>query len=317
MSAGVVRYTTFLFTRNQRRDFTAFLRPPQMTNKEVSAIANAFNYVNDITPLTADFPALYCFPLGAYLYLLRHYNSGRRHAGRDIPVIEGIAIERNAENLLGVVLAEMVGNQHTLLDISGQAGDVETLERQVSDEAEWTPETEEDDEDETDAASDFDGEQSDAPTPVDQLAARYATDWLLLPFSDEGRELLWEALSDERLPILHFAFGSNAEVVAQLKQSGVAFDVVAYSAVNAPTLRPRDAVKAVDVREILPPEAATPTQFVPSSHIAPEPADRADGRTAPAQPDEPLTPERERYDRQRTRRKRGLLRKLLDVLFGR
>lgn len=314
MSVGVVRYTTFLFTRNQRRDFTAFVRPPQMTNKEVSAIANAFNYVNDITPLTADNPALYCFPLGASLYLLRHYNSGRRHAGRDIPVIEGIAIERNAENLLGVYLSEMVGSQHTLLDISGKAGDLETLERQVSAEVEWIPEV---DEDEADDEADFDGEQSVEPTLVDQFAARYATDWLLLPFSDNGLELLWEALSDERLPILHFAFGSNRDVVAQLKQSGVAFDVVAYTGVHEPVFRPRDAVKAVDVREILPPEATTPTQFTPSPHVAPEPTDRADGRTAAAKTGEPLTPEVERRGRQRPRRKRSLLRKLLDALLGR
>jgi hypothetical protein len=313
MSAGVVRYTTFLFTRNQRRDFTAFVRPHQMTNKEVSAIANAFNYVNDITPLTADAPALYCFPLGAYLYLLRHYNSGRRHAGRDIPVIEGIAIERNAENLLGVYLSEMVGNQYTLLDISGQAGDIETLERQVSAETEWVPEP---DDDEPEDEPDFDAEQSDGPTPVDQLAARYANDWLLMPFNDEGRELLWEALSDERLPILHFAFGSNSDVVAQLKQSGIAFDIVAYAGVTQPVLRPRDAMKAVDVREILPPEAATPTNFVPSPHVPPEPSDLADGRTAPTKPGEPLTPEAERRERQHPRRKRSLLRKLLDALFG-
>ena len=137
---GVVRYAWFLFTRNQRRDFTAFVRPADMTNKQVSVIANAFNFVNDITPLTAERPALYCFPLGAYLYLLRHYDSGRTHAGRAIPVIEGIAIRRDDENRLGVLLAEIVGRQATLLDVSGQVGDVETLERQVSEAHEWTPE---------------------------------------------------------------------------------------------------------------------------------------------------------------------------------
>ncbi len=87
-----MHYEQFLFTRNRRQDFTAFVRPARLTNKEVSTIGAVFNYVSDISRLQANFPSLYCFPLGDYLLLLRHYNSGRRHAGRAIGVIEGVAV---------------------------------------------------------------------------------------------------------------------------------------------------------------------------------------------------------------------------------
>ncbi len=324
---GVVRYAWFLFTRNQRRDFTAFVRPADMTNKQVSVIANAFNFVNDITPLTAERPALYCFPLGAYLYLLRHYDSGRTHAGRAIPVIEGIAIRRDDENRLGVLLAEIVGRQATLLDVSGQVGDVETLERQVSEAHEWTPEApDEDDTGEPDDRAEAEGDEDatveaqhdDAATGeadlIDALAERYATDWLLLPFDNDGRALLLEALDDARLPILHFAFGSHPDLVGQLKTSGITFDVVGYASAAAPEFRPREARKAIDVREILPDEANIPSNWPPSPLVEPEPTELADGRTAPISAGD-VTPIYE--ERIRRRRKRSLLQKLIDALLGR
>ena len=77
-----MHYENLLFTRNQRQDFTAFVRPSLLTNKDVSAIGAIFNYLTDISRLTAAFPSLYYFPLGEYVLLLRHYNSGRQHAGR-------------------------------------------------------------------------------------------------------------------------------------------------------------------------------------------------------------------------------------------
>jgi len=319
--SGVVRYARFLFTRNQRRDFTAFVRPADMTNKEVSVIANAFNFVNDVTPLTATHPALYCFPLGAYLYLLRHYDSGRTHAGRAIPVIEGIAIRREEENLLGVLLAEIVGSQAALLDVGSTIGDIETLERQTSEAFEWSPPAESSEPMEPDGIADLDENVSGADETsetdlIDVLAERYPTDWLLLPFDDGGLMLLLAALSDERLPILHFAFGSHPDLVGQLKQSGVTFDVVGYASVNEPTFRPREARKAVDVREILPDEANIPSNWPVSPLVTPEPSDLADGRTAPVQSDEAIPPIYEERTRRR-RRKRSLLRKLFDALLGR
>lgn len=312
---GVVQYARFLFTRNRRRDFTAFVRPSEMSNKDVSTLANAFNYVNDISPLTPDAPGLYCFPLGAYLYVLRHYDSGRTHAGRAIPVIEGIAIQREDENALGVYLAEIVAAGE-LLAVAEEAGDVETLERTTSEVYEWTPEPV--DADEQDAEPDESNESASDDT-VDRLAERYATDWLLLPFDDGGRATLVAALSDDRLPILHFAFGGNAEVVAQFKQSGIMFDVVGYATASAPEFRPRDHVKAVDVREILPDAAADePTHFPPPDTVIPEtaePVEAAGGTSAFGEPVLPIYEERQRQ--QRRRRKRSLLRRLVDVLLGR
>ena len=85
-------YETFLFTRNQKRDFTAFIRPVDLTNKEISVISSALNNVHDVASLTPDWPALYSFSLGEYHLLLRHYDSGRTHAGRSIGVVEGIAV---------------------------------------------------------------------------------------------------------------------------------------------------------------------------------------------------------------------------------
>ena len=327
---GVVRYERFLFTRNQRRDFTAFERPASMTNKEVSVIANAFNFVNDISPLTAARPALYCFPLGGYLYVLRHYDSGRTHAGRAIPVIEGIAIRREDENALGVLLAEIISQQATLLNVSEAMGDVETLERQTSDTFEWSPPLAGDHSDEVGDAPDFpadngDNNESDVSDEsddttehdlADALAQRYPTDWLLFPFNDEGRALLLTALSDERLPILHFAFGSHPDLVAKLKESGITFDVVGYGGVEEPEFRPRESRKAIDVREILPDEASVPSNWPASPLVQPEPADLADGRTAPVQSGEPIPPIYEERVRRR-RRQRGLLRRLLDALLGR
>lgn len=315
MPGGVVRYARFLFTRNQQRDFTAFLRPPDMANKDVSAIANAFNFVNDVSTLTPDFPALYCFPLGAYLYILRHYDSGRTHAGRAIPVIEGIAIHREEENALGGYLAEILDSD--LLDVAGTLGDINTLERAVSETHDWAPEVEPvtGDDAPPDAPLETDAEASDSL--VDELAERHIRDWLLLPFDPAGRDVLRKALADPRLPILHFAFGGNPDVVAQFKSSGVRFDIVGYASVEAPEFRPRDTMKAVDVREILPDAAAEPTQFRGSDAVPPLPDDLADGRTAEVKSGEPVAPIFEERQRVRKRRKRGLLRKIVDALLGR
>lgn len=315
---GVVRYANYLFTRNQQRDFTAFVRPPLMSNKDVSALANAFNFVNDITPLTADAPALYCFPLGPYLYILRHYDSGRKHAGRAIPIIEGVAIRREEENALGILPAQIIGAS-ALLDVAATVGDIEVLERQTSPVLMWTPDADEpnDESDDTDADDDDAALEEDADTITDALAQRYGTDWLLLPFNDFGRGLLLDALSDKRLPILHFAFGSNPNVIAQFKQSGITFDVIGFATVDAPEFRPRDAEKAIDAREILPEAAAGPTNFAPTDAVPPMPDDLAEGRTASVSSGEPIMPIYEERVRKRRRRRRSLLQRIVDVLLGR
>ena len=52
-----MQYETFLFTRNQRQDFTAFVRPSLMSNKDVSAIGAIFNCTADFAP-HAGIPSL-------------------------------------------------------------------------------------------------------------------------------------------------------------------------------------------------------------------------------------------------------------------
>ncbi len=123
-----MNYEQFLFTRNKRRDFTAFVRPADMTNKEVSLLASAFNTITDVTALTADQPGLYCFPLGAYMFVLRFYDSGRKHAGREIAVIEGIAVRADESESLATLLPEIVERQTELLDIVGDVGEIEDIE---------------------------------------------------------------------------------------------------------------------------------------------------------------------------------------------
>ncbi len=120
-----MHYEQFLFTRNRRQDFTAFVRPARLTNKEVGTIGGIFNYVSDISRLTPDFPSLYGFPLGEYLLLLRHTNSGRQHAGRAIAVIEGIAVPQDDASAFASALPAFVADQADLLNVSATIADIE------------------------------------------------------------------------------------------------------------------------------------------------------------------------------------------------
>jgi hypothetical protein len=195
-----MNYETFLFTRSQRRDFTAFIRPRGLTNKQVSVIASALGHVNDIAALTPDWPALYCFPIGDYVLLLRHYDSGRKHAGRNIAVLEGIA---------------------------AAAPDLETLAAQESDEYAWP---------DMQAVEAVIGAADEL---VNTFVARLAEDRLFVPFDDDGRALLAAALSDSRFPPLYFAFGTNSDVIARLNQAEIDVDIVSYFNTTIPSLRSR------------------------------------------------------------------------------
>lgn len=318
-----MRYEHFLFTRNQRRDFTAFVRPVDTSNKDVSAIARAFNYVNDVTPLTSEAPGLYCFPLGSYLYLLRHYDSGRRHSGREIAVIEGIAVRRAHEAELREQLPELVARQAELLNIVAQAGDVETLEVSRSAEHVWQGETADEPDDATpeNSATSVD----DAPThdPADGLLEdfirRYPSDWLALPATDDSRAFLLAALSDERLPLLHFAFGANADVTAELARTGVAFDLAAYFNISESAFRPRVAVKAIsrmgESIAVQPPDE--PTSEPVLQPITPQAQSAPAASPALTPTDAAGEPIHKYRRRRRARRRRGVLGALVDLLLGR
>ncbi len=299
-----VRYETFLFTRNQRRDFTAFVRPAALSNKDVSLLASAFNYVNDITPLTPERPGLYSFPLGAYQFILRHYNSGRTHAGREIPVIEGVAVRLDRDHESRAHVVDFVSRHSEMLDITGDA-DVEALEIRSSDEREWLPQIA--------ADSETAAPEGEPPEIVQMFVERYRDERLVVPFSDEGRELLAAALAHDHLPALYFAFGTNRDVVARLGEAGIEFDVLGYFGTAEPELKRRNAPRVIDVREILPDEAAVPSNFA-ATMLSPEPPDalRELGDDTEA-----LEPIREERDRRRQRRQRSLVRALVDWLLGR
>jgi hypothetical protein len=222
-----VIYETFLLTRNQRRDFTAFIRPKDLTNKEVSIIASALGSVNNVADLTPDWPALYSFPLGEYNLLLRHYDSGRTHSGRNIGVVEGIAVRRTVQRHYTLAVPHFLAHQQDVLDIAASVQDIEAAAMQTSMEQEWP---------------DVQAEGAQAPANdelINEFLSRLTDDRLFIPFTQDGRALLISALSDPRLRTAYFAFGTNSDVLARLNQASVDVDIVSYFNTTIPSLRSR------------------------------------------------------------------------------
>ena len=219
-------YESFLFTRSQRRDFTAFIRPKDLTNREVSTIASALNYIQaaDLANLSADWPSLYCIPIGAYVLLLRHYDSGRKHAGREIGIIEGIAVRRTQGRHFALALPHILAHADELLSVAAGVDDLEAQTVETSPEREW-----------------LDVEDTEIPSAefVNEFVARQADDRLFLPFNENGRSMLLAALSDRRFPSLYFGFGTNADVLSRLLQSSVDVDIVSFFNTTQPAFRSR------------------------------------------------------------------------------
>lgn len=226
-----MRYETLLFTRNQRADFTTFIRPSLLTNKDVSTIGSIFNYVSDISRLTADFPSLYYFPLGEYLLLLRHYDSGRKHAGRAIGTIEGVAIRRSDSAALTDALPQLVEQQATLLAVSAGVADIEAQEPAAASE-----------------------QTCSAPTAAHEqeafaaaFLARRDADRLFLPFTPDGRAMLVNVVGDTRFPTPpFFAFGTNSDVLAQLERQAPV-DIVSFFKTDSASFRSRKTNRVVQV----------------------------------------------------------------------
>jgi hypothetical protein len=267
-----VDYEQFLFTRNKRRDFTAFVRPADMTNKEVSLLASAFNAITDVAALTSEMPGLYCFPLGAYIFVLRYYDSRRRHAGREIAVIEGIAVRADEVGVLADWLPELVTRQADRLNIVESVADIEDIEVRKSDIQTYTaPEPASIEDDET--------LEFDINPPVDETDKRKADDLLLgsharwteeqlvLPFTAEGREVLVEALRFSPVKPFHFAFGANNDMLSRLAESGIGFAIVSLFGATEASFRPR-AVK----RPIMPVDVESPKPVTLPPLVEPEPA---------------------------------------------
>ena len=220
-------YETFLLTRNQRRDFTAFIRPKDLTNKEVSIISSALGSVNNVADLTPDWPALYSFPLGEYNLLLRHYDSGRTHSGRNIGVVEGIAVRRSVQRHYTLAVPHFLAHQHDVLNITASVKDIEAASVQSSAEQEWP---------------DVQAEEAQVPADdelINEFLGRLTEDRLFVPFTQDGRALLISALSDPRLRTAYFAFGTNSDVLARLTQASIDVDIVSYFNTTIPSLRSR------------------------------------------------------------------------------
>ncbi len=221
-------YETFLFTRNQKRDFTAFIRPKELTNKEISTIASALNNVNNIADLTPNWPALYSFGIGQYNLLLRHYDSGRTHAGRNISIVEGIAVKRPLLRHYMLAVPHFLARQDEVLAIAAEVPDIEALTITDSVERNW-PDVQAEE-----ATLSADDEL------INEFVGRLAEDRLFVPFTQDGRALLISALSDPRLRTAYFAFGTNSNVIARLNDDEIDVDIVSYFNTEVPSLRNRE-----------------------------------------------------------------------------
>jgi hypothetical protein len=249
-----MNYETFLFTRNRRRDFTAFIRPKEMTNKEVSLIASALNYVSDVSALKRDWPSFYCFPLGAYIYLLRHYDSGRKHAGREIGVIEGVAVRREWAAEFARIIGHFLVLHDQLLAAADHIPDIEEQNVEPSAEHEW-PEPE---------PAGTPQKEVSADGLISEFAERMAADRLFIPYTPDGWTLLLKALSDPRLAALSFAFGTNADVISELARRGIDMDILSYFSTSSVDFKRREIPRRIEA-----PIPVTPTEPKP---VTKEPA---------------------------------------------
>ena len=222
-------YEQFLFTRNTRRDFTAFIRPEETSNQDVSVFAGILGYINNVHWLTPQHPAIYCFPIGAYNYLLRHYDSGRQHAGRTIGVLEGIAVKRTRTRTFANQMYLFLAQQDQYLNVISTVPDIEFAQTTQS---QWY---------------DLSAPHVDAPTtyPHDQnviesFATQQLETRLQLPFTDDGKRLIEIALLSSNIPpLIQFAFGTTSDAVSEIVKAGVDLDIVGFFTTTQPSLRNR------------------------------------------------------------------------------
>ncbi|MBE2269104.1 MAG: hypothetical protein IAE80_12810 [Anaerolinea sp.] len=250
----MMRYEQFLFTRNQERDFTAFVRPSALSNKDVSAIGNIFNYVHEVARLARSFPSIYCFPMGEYYLLVRHYNSGRRHAGRAIGVIEGIAVHQSDGAELAVALPSFIADINRLNVLDGGM-DINQQSVTLSPLYEWH------------------GSKADR-LPNDEFVADFLTridgERLYLPFSRRGLRLLQAVLSYQAYssPPL-FAFGTNSSVLGEFDARDIAIDMVSYFNTDVPAYRSRQTGQRTGIPTPMPPDDDDDDLPAPSMALRP------------------------------------------------
>ncbi len=222
-------YEHFLFTRNTRQDFTAFVRPAETTNRDVSALAGVIGYINNVTWLTRQHPAFYCFPLGAYIYLLRHYNSERYHAGRAIGVLEGIAVQRTQTRTFAAHLQTFLTQHDHYLNASTARPNVESSQVATSNRHSLNI-----------TRVGFPSVDEQHQPTVQAFATQQTETRLYVPFTATGRDLLLAVLIDPNIPpLVRFAFGTNSDAVARLASLDVQLDVIGYFGIERPALRDR------------------------------------------------------------------------------
>ncbi|MDZ4764758.1 MAG: hypothetical protein SGI73_09415 [Chloroflexota bacterium] len=209
----MMQIESFLFTRNQRQDFTAFVRPAAISNRDVSTIANALNAINDVERLTRAFPSLYGFALSETVLFFRHYDSGRRHAGRPISVVEGIGARMTWARHFARALPYLLAHQDDVLNIADGVGDIETLTPTPSPVREMPDRS---------AAIDVDD-----TAYIEDFLVRRQAERLHVPFDRGGLILLAGALAEPRFASpLAFAFGTNGDVIAAFAARGIDFDII-------------------------------------------------------------------------------------------
>ncbi|MBZ0299000.1 MAG: hypothetical protein K8J31_04630, partial [Anaerolineae bacterium] len=224
-------------------------------------------------------PALYSFGIGDYNLLLRHYDSGRKHAGREIGVVEGIAVRRTLQRHYTRAVPHFLARQDDVLNISHRILDLETMNVQQSEELDWP---------------DVQAEEVQTPADdelIDAFLARLDEDRLFVPFTQDGRALLISALSDPRLRSAYFAFGTNSDVLNRFNQADIHVDIVSYFNTTVPSLRSRE------TNEI----TSELTDFV--GKLPPRPSERIPAAVDPDYPTEILPTPRELREEYRQKRR--------------
>lgn len=213
-----MRYETLLFTGYEQQDYSALVRPEAMREADITTLSRIFSAADHVARLREDSPALYHFPLGEYVLLVRHYAS--RREGKAGAMMEGIAVKNGDGEIDSSTAAKLVVEQARLLDVSGEISEGGT---QVSDEREL----------------DTVFESAEASPFAAQFLERRAQERLFLPFTEAGRATLAALLADSRFEsVPYFAFGTSSDVLAQLEQLAV-IDVVSFTKTERVSFRDR------------------------------------------------------------------------------
>src|SRR5262249_36108978 len=81
---------------------------------------------------------------------------------------------------------------------------------------------------------------------VGELAERITTDRLFVPYSLEGREMLFKALADPRLADMAFAFGTNADVTGEMVRWGIDMDILSYFSTTSTDFKHREVPRRIE-----------------------------------------------------------------------